>query len=95
MRHFPLRECGYAVGFVVVLAALYVGSYFALVDRKSNRTMLIADLIDLDVDDLRQLEPRYPAVWLQGFFGPIHKIDRKLRPDFWSDMRVPMRIKTY
>jgi hypothetical protein len=33
MRHFPLRELGYAIGFVVLLAGLYVGSYYAMVEK--------------------------------------------------------------
>ena len=32
MRHFPLRELGYGVGFLAAcLATLYVGAFYALV----------------------------------------------------------------
>jgi hypothetical protein len=31
--HFPCKELGYAVGFVCLLLALYVGAYFAIVQR--------------------------------------------------------------
>jgi hypothetical protein len=32
MRHVPLRELGYAVGFLGILAAIYVGAFYALAE---------------------------------------------------------------
>jgi hypothetical protein len=36
MRHLPLRELGYAIGSIVALAALYVGSFYALVEIRES-----------------------------------------------------------
>jgi hypothetical protein len=84
MRHFPLRECGFLVGFIVVLAVLYVSAYFALVGQKVafNRNLIVEVLTG---KDFRDVEPAYPADWLEPVFDPIHSIDRRLRPDFWAD----------
>jgi hypothetical protein len=70
MRHFPLRELGYAIGFLVLLAVLYVGSYCAMVERRPYQ---------LGIDSVR-----YPDAFLEEVFSPIHQIDRVIRPEFWS-----------
>jgi hypothetical protein len=31
MKHFPVKETGFAVAFLILLACLYVGSYYATV----------------------------------------------------------------
>jgi hypothetical protein len=90
MRHFPLRELGYALGFLVLLAALYVGAYCSTVSRgpyltplkpldfKGGRLFAIAGML---VDE----EPEYSigGAWGTAFFAPIHAIDRRIRPAFW------------
>jgi hypothetical protein len=84
MRHFPLRECGYAVGFLAVLTAIYVGAYCATVDR-AWRIKRVRDCALLSVGEVEfTASPEYPTDFLRGVFGPIHEIDRKLRPRFWS-----------
>jgi hypothetical protein len=39
MRHLPLRELGYAIAFLILLIALYVGSYYAVVDRRPDEVV--------------------------------------------------------
>ena len=39
MRHLPLREFGYAFGFLAVLLALYVGAFCALVEFDGSISM--------------------------------------------------------
>jgi hypothetical protein len=78
MRHFPLRECGYALGVVVLLAAIYVGSYYATVQPKYFR-MPPGDracLVEYRLDD---------EGWLKVFFAPMHDLDRQIRPEWWED----------
>jgi hypothetical protein len=90
MRHFPLRELGYAIGIVVLLAALYVGAYYAMVSRGPY----LVPLTPLDFKGGRLFakagmlfdeEPEYSVggVWSTAFFAPIHAIDRRIRPTFW------------
>jgi hypothetical protein len=38
LRHFPLRELGYAIGFIVVLAALYVDAYYATMEKSRQHS---------------------------------------------------------
>jgi hypothetical protein len=74
MRHFPLRECGYAF-VVVALAAVYVGAYYQSVTPSAY-----AFLDDRGI----KMKATYPAEWMQAFFAPVHGIDRELRPDTWT-----------
>ena len=76
MHHFPLRECGYAVGFIVLLAGLYVGAYYAMVERVSLKPFSSSPCF---------ASYRMSGVWAMQFFNPMHEIDRLLfRPDFWE-----------
>jgi hypothetical protein len=77
MRHFPIRELGYAIGFVVLLAALYVGSYFLAV---TPTTFASPDGGGVSI----RMKPAYPAEWMEPVFAPIYEIDRKLRPEAWK-----------
>jgi hypothetical protein len=36
MKHFPKKELAYAVAFVALLAGLYIGSYYAIVEPNST-----------------------------------------------------------
>jgi hypothetical protein len=78
MRHFPFRELGYAFGFVVVLAALYVGAYYAAVER-SLRYCPRKDAS----------KRHFPCSYRVGgdamasFFEPMERVDRRLRPGYW------------
>ena len=73
MRHFPLRELGYAIGFIVLLAALYVGSYYAMARRVTDEGCWVRYAF---LDD-----------WALSLFSPIHTVDRQIRPEFWEDER--------
>jgi hypothetical protein len=78
MRHFPVCELGYAIGFVVLLAALYFGAYYAMVGR-----------VRIVSDDLKSVPlgafPEYAHFPEAStyFFGLAHEFDRLIRPDFW------------
>jgi hypothetical protein len=80
MRHFPLRECGYALGFFALLLAIYVGSYCAMVERW-ELVFGSATYQETRVVALYRFGDEH-AVW---FFGPAHKVDGWLRPDMWRD----------
>ena len=77
MRHFPLRELGYVLGYVLgsvlFLAALYVGSYYAMVEK-------------FECLGVGFTCPTYPSgpEWAEGFYSPMHAIDLKLRPGYWA-----------
>jgi hypothetical protein len=82
MRHFLLRELGYVIGFVVLLLAIYVESYYAMVEKHEfdflatlgGRSRVIAAL------------PTYRSrqEWPAYFYRPMYVVDRKLRLDFWN-----------
>jgi hypothetical protein len=76
MRHFPLRELGYAIAFLVLLAAIYVGAYYAMVGQGEMAGFPGSDEVTF---------PMYP-VWQQQsewFFSLAHELDKSLRPEFW------------
>jgi hypothetical protein len=82
LRHLPLREAAYAVGFVAVLAAVYVGAYAANVEHGRIR------LEYLDEDDpatWRVLASyRVGGDWAATAFRPIHYLDAIVRQRTWS-----------
>jgi len=79
MKHLPLRECGYAIGVVVLLAAVYVGAYYAMVGRDYDPNRWVVGACDDCV------HAQYPTEHLRAFFAPIHQVDRKARARFWSE----------
>jgi hypothetical protein len=101
MRHFPLRECGYAIGGLVLLLALYVGAYFLTVSRIDRPDWAFEKLdppdprIESIAHQVFHGEADYPIAANNGsdvvraFFRPIHEADRRLRPDFWNDREPP------
>jgi hypothetical protein len=74
---------GYAIGVLVVLVAIYAGSYYATVERRIHH-------------DFTELGPSGPATIglvpsysiggdiSASLFLPIHQIDQKLRSRYWS-----------
>jgi hypothetical protein len=88
MRHFPLRECGYAAGFLVLAGAIYVGAYFSAVERKLTDTAAAGLLRTTGYLAKHPEDPGlrvfYPAEFLNVLFSPMHQVDRRLRSDFWS-----------
>jgi hypothetical protein len=93
MRHFPLRELGYAIGFIIVLAALYVGSYYAMV-LKSGGPSGHDEMIRVPDSPFAFPIYRLNEEWVYGFYAPMYAIDApmyaidlKVRPDFWLPAR--------
>ncbi len=67
--------------WIAALAAvplLYVGSYLALVRRNEEGLQYIP--MQPDYGDVPRIVP-----WI---FGPIHSIDRKVRPDYWEEWKA-------
>lgn len=83
MKHVPIREIGYALAFLVLLAAVYVGGYYALVIREDDWQIEFGELPRVVI-----MPPQ--AVYRLGgdsskdFFSLLHEIDRRLRPSYWS-----------
>jgi hypothetical protein len=78
MGHFPLRELGYAIGFVVLVAAIYVGAYYAMVERSGLRYIRTANQVPWFLPSYPMIESTY------SFFAPMHEIDLRFRPDYWN-----------
>ena len=88
MRNVTLRKCLYVM---VVLAAIYVGSYFAMVEKGEiliNPAAAVAEAFraQAEANGARSPWPEYRLrqEWVYSVYAPIHEIDRKLRPGFWS-----------
>jgi hypothetical protein len=67
---------------LVLLAALYVGSYLLLVWPDAMRYHLL--------DSRWEVFPKYrygTESWANWVYWPLEQIDRKLRPDEWYEVR--------
>jgi hypothetical protein len=92
MKHLPLRELGWAVGVVALLAAIYMGSYYALAERDGYVFAVDSDGGEISgacvYPNYRFLsEPQWPDQpqdVATVFFSPAHAIDLRIRPDYWS-----------
>ena len=84
MRYFPLREMGYSIAFMVVLAAIYAGAYYATVDR------VPAISFGNETEGFRWVVPSYSIPKMADFFDPMHEVDRRLRPAYWSDKEAAL-----
>jgi hypothetical protein len=76
MRHFPLRELGWAVVVVAILVAGYVAAYFTMVARTAQTNS-------------SEVRPYYGENrdWVASLFEPVHSIDRECRREYWSDSK--------
>ena len=75
-----IRKLGIVVGVGVLLLAIYMSAYLGMVGRGFDWR--------LQPDKDRLVEPDYGFQDEEGLiailFEPIHAIDRRLRPDYWS-----------
>jgi hypothetical protein len=78
MKHLPLRECGYAIVFFIVLLALYGGAYLAMMQRFETGISAMGE------EETPFVEYRFGGESSDTFFGPAHELDRQLRPDLWK-----------
>jgi hypothetical protein len=62
---------------LVLCPALYVGSYFALVGRNE----LARDT------DAYWVKYRIGGYAAKSFFAPLHRVDRRIRRDYWEPPR--------
>jgi hypothetical protein len=83
MKHLPLRECGYAIAVLAVLAGLYLGAYFVLLERLD-----LGELVaQRGTPEYREMPAAcyYTGEWGYDFFRPAHHVDRMLRPWVWAN----------
>ena len=90
MRHFPWKELGYAVGFVTLLAVLYVGAYYSLAIAHTER--LYSDpAFALNIHSPYTVcifpEYRIGGESAVRFIEFMHGIDKTLRPDTWQTIK--------
>jgi len=92
MKHFPLREIGCAVGFILLLGIFYVGGYYALVI--THPELLDPGLLRLKRGTFGPSTYRIAPEYRFGsdnsvrFFAPMHDLDKWLRPSLW-ELTVP------
>jgi hypothetical protein len=86
----PLRECGYALAVVVVAAAIYVGAYFAMMERVVHNDWGNPKS-EITGWTMPYTAPRYRfgGSWSEWIFSPLYDLDRKARPEFWAVKQTP------
>jgi hypothetical protein len=94
-RFFPWRECGWAVVFLLLLAGLYVGSYYVILDEWESERCRLSAILSRTVGGQLPLHPsplpeprlearyRFGGDWVALFFAPMHGLDRIVRPGYW------------
>jgi hypothetical protein len=84
-QHNFWRECSYAACVVAVLLAIYSGAYYGTVTPETIMTSGDPGLGLGSFSLVTVKRPRYSLAQapLESFFGPMHAIDRRLRPDVW------------
>lgn len=91
MKHLPWRECGWALLFLLALAGLYMGAYYATI---TPRPRLVSKRYGIGVIGGKTFPvcvPGYhflPEAWVSPVFAPMHNLDRQLRPETWSRERA-------
>ena len=89
MKHLPLRQCGYVLGFVILGLLLYGGAYLAMMERVETSLN--------DDADPRRTVVRYCCgnEWSERLFGPAHEIDRRMRPHLWENEIEPQAYRRF
>lgn len=78
-----MKHYGSAVLVLLVLAGLYAGAYYATVEKFDSGGVVYGGLCSTWII---QPQPEYTlggelAEW---FFKPMHRVDCRLRPEFWQ-----------
>ncbi len=83
MRHFPLKELGYALGFVFLLALSYVGAFYAMVipQRVWLTTIGPGGWIERESEIIANY--RMGGEVSRAFFSLGCEMDRRIRPTVW------------
>jgi hypothetical protein len=78
-----MRTATIVAGVLVLLIVAYVASYYLAVRRDLGHFILRPTHLSAPVT---HFEPAYPFAndYLASFFLPMYKLDRELRPEFWS-----------
>jgi hypothetical protein len=72
---------------VAVMTALYSATYYCLLDRRFYAFVGADPATGVNVLEAR---PIYRVRVATRLFEPIHRLDRKLRPEYWEpDRRAP------
>jgi hypothetical protein len=92
---------GWVIALLVLLIALYVGSYYAVVDRRPDEVVTEEEFPvpmsapgGIPVMTTRTVTHRwlnsqnmiavYPLEAMATIYIPVHTLDRRIRPDYWS-----------
>ncbi len=95
MKQLPWREMSWALGFVALLAALYVGSYASLISVDRRVILFETDGAPSTMTGVIAVPPgktlhfqsakyRVGGENAKSFFGPIHQLDRRIRSGTWD-----------
>ena len=91
MKHFPTKELGYALAFLALIVALYVGSYYAMVQKAEwTRVWPVIDsfssrrAVVLTGDTTVVPEYRFGGKVARSFYSFWHEVDREIRPGYWT-----------
>jgi hypothetical protein len=74
----------------LLLLGLYIGAYYRLVNvalvRMPGHAVAWETEPVYSLEGRRPGKPVPPSYWLEKFFAPIHRVDRRIRPHVWELM---------
>lgn len=74
-----MKEIAYALAGLLLLAAIYFGSYY---------TMVMPHMAAYNSDGTPKPVYRFGGEAAEAIFGPAFALDRWCRPERWPDVRV-------
>lgn len=74
----PMKRLLPLLGSLAVVVGLYVGLYYATVERERPRRINGNGI-------LFETKYSFGGEWTRELFEPINKIDREIRPEFWFE----------
>jgi hypothetical protein len=87
-RRSPLRQfirCIAVLGAVMLLFLLYAGAYFVMAENYGVHSTDHNGRIIIETGRLSYRCGPNIDPWLRGFFAPMHALDRRARPRYWSE----------
>ena len=75
-----MRQFGYAIVAVLLLLAIYVGAYYATVEREMTPIHVFGRGWSMEFFVAYRFAPEVS----EALFRPMHKIDRAIRSEYWT-----------
>ena len=77
-----MRQFGYAIVVAVLLLAIYVGSYYAMVERVVIHPSVVSGFERMPLIVFAKYQ--FGGEISKTIFGPCHAVDKAIRTAYWQ-----------